>query len=49
MPVLVVTTECEYFRFCSMQIYLNFACNFFLTNRAFGMGMIIYSCTTPTA
>ena len=24
----VITTEYKYFRFCSMQIYLNFSCNF---------------------
>ena len=30
LPVFVVTTECKYFCFCSMQIYLNFTCNFFL-------------------
>ena len=30
LPVLVITTECKYFRFWPMQIYLNFACNFFL-------------------
>jgi len=28
LPVLVITTEYKYFRFCSMQIYLNFAWNF---------------------
>ena len=32
-----------------MQIYLNFACNFFYNTRSFGMNMIIYSCITPTA
>ena len=28
LPVLVITAEYKYFRFCSMQIYFNFACNF---------------------
>jgi len=31
-----------------MQIYLNFARNFFLINRSFGMGMVIYLCITLT-
>ena len=38
LPVLVITTEYKYFRFCSMQIYLNFASNFSY-NRSCGMGL----------
>jgi len=46
-PVVEITTEYKYVWFCSLQIYLNFACNFSYWS-LFSHGNI-YSCITPTA